>query len=221
MKKDDLTITLTDDGSTTLFSERFNSSYHSSHGAITESMHIFIEHGLRLMDKKEISILELGFGTGLNAILTYSETSSTDVRIKYTTMEAFPIDMDTVSRLNYGLDAQNLAIYHQMHDCDWNKEIDLSPTFRFLKINKDFETDLPGDKYDLVYHDAFGPGSHPEAWTNPFLSHLAASMKDDGILVTFCAQGRFKRELRSVGFKVESPAGPPGKREMTRAILKT
>ena len=213
----------TEDGSHTLQNEALNETYHSTHGAIQESKHIFIEAGLKEIakSKNEISILEFGFGTGLNAYLTLLENNFLKKKITYTTLEAFPVQMEIAAQLNYPqllLNKATDALFDLLHSCNWNKRIAINSDFSFLKINKKMEDFILTEKYDLIYFDAFSPQTQPELWTKEIFKKLCDTMNDEGILVTYSAKGEVKRNLKAAGFKVVGLPGPIGKREITRAI---
>ncbi|MCE9538244.1 MAG: tRNA (5-methylaminomethyl-2-thiouridine)(34)-methyltransferase MnmD [Bacteroidetes bacterium] len=224
------TIIKTADGSHSLFVEGLNEHYHSIHGAIQESKHVFIEAGLKPFisgptassseEKEHLSILEIGLGTGLNAILTYIETQRSDIHIHYTAIEAYPVSPDLIDQLNYVelLKVQNLqAVYSSIHACEWGRPFAISDQFTILKINNALQDTVLENNYHLIYFDAFGPGVQPEMWTQEIFAKLYAVVEPGGCLVTYCAKGEVKRTLKRVGFTVESLPGPPGKREMVRA----
>lgn len=225
------TIIKTADGSHSLFVEELNEHYHSIHGAIQESKHVFIDAGLKPFGsrsttsyaegKAPLAILEIGLGTGLNAILTYIETQQSDIKIHYTAIEAYPVSTDLIDRLNYVelLDAQNLQpVYTAIHACEWGMPVELSDQFTILKIKNTLQDTVLENSYHIIYFDAFGPGVQPEMWTEEIFAKLYAVFESGGCLVTYCAKGEVKRTLKRVGFTVESLPGPPGKREMVRAI---
>jgi tRNA U34 5-methylaminomethyl-2-thiouridine-forming methyltransferase MnmC len=221
------TIITTADGSHSIYVEELNEHYHSVHGAIQESKHVFINAGFKhiastLTDSTtQINILEIGLGTGLNAILTFSEAKKTDVIINYTAIEAYPIPIDLANELNYIelLNEQNnQSIFSAIHSCEWNKQNVLSDRFNFCKIKNTLQQFIFNDTYHLIYFDAFGPQVQPEMWTEDIFTKLYAATKQNGCLVTYCAKGEVKRTLKKVGFSVESLQGPPGKREMVRAV---
>lgn len=207
-------ILKTQDGSDTVFSKRFNATYHSLHGALNESKHVFIDKGLTpaLNKSESLSILEIGLGTCLNLYLTLME--STDKHIHYTGIESFPLSPDIYTQLNYSSDKN----FIRLHELPWNQKIEWRSGFNIEKINCDFSNFHSPQKYNLVYFDAFAPNTQNELWKPEVLNKLYLLMSENGILVTFCAKGEFKRNLKSCGFKIESLPGPPGKREMTRAI---
>lgn len=224
------TIIKTADGSHSLFVEELNEHYHSIHGAIQESKHVFIDAGLKPFISgstdwyaKEIAplaILEIGLGTGLNAMLTYIETQPSDINIHYTAIEAYPVSADLIGQLNYMelLNAQKLqAVYSKIHACEWGIPVALSNQFNIFKIKNTLQEAVLENSYHLIYFDAFAPGVQPEMWTEEIFAKLYAVVESGGCLVTYCAKGEVKRTLKRVGFTVESLPGPPGKREMVRA----
>ena len=213
-------IRVTGDGSKTIFLPELNETYHSSNGAVQESLHIFIQNGLDLVKKKgAIRILEVGLGTGLNALLSASWAEMNNQPIHYIGIEAKPLPPELCFQLDYpphiGQNAEK--IYDALIHCDWEIENQLSPHFsiqkREVKI-QDFVTEEPTD---LIYFDAFAPRVQAEMWDITILKKMFQSLNVGGALVTYCAQGQFKRDLKAVGFSLESLPGPIGKREMTRA----
>jgi len=212
----------TQDGSHSIFSEQFGVSYHSKYGAIQETQHVFIDAALRFkaLVQKDIAILDIGFGTGLNAYMTLLEATQRGLSIDYTGYEAFPISLAEAQLLNYPnlLSAADLsAQFLQLHEVAWNEVIPINPNFRFQKCLQSFETIDAQAAYDIIYFDAFAPNAQPELWEAPLLTQMYQALKQGGVLVTYCAKGVVKRTLKSVGFQIESLKGPPGKREMTRA----
>lgn len=213
----------TADGSHSLFSEQYGVSYHSKYGAIQETQHVFINAALRFkaVIQKEISILEIGFGTGLNAYMTLLEAAKRDLVIRYTTIEAYPISYQQATTLNYTAllnDEVFPAHFLQMHSADWATTLPITEQFQFLKQQIKFEAIDFDSQFDIIYFDAFAPNSQPELWEADVLSIMYKALKQDGVLVTYCAKGVVKRTLKAVGFQIEALKGPPGKREMTRAI---
>ncbi|MDP1744191.1 MAG: tRNA (5-methylaminomethyl-2-thiouridine)(34)-methyltransferase MnmD [Bacteroidota bacterium] len=224
------TIIKTADGSHSLFVEELNEHYHSIHGAIQESKHVFIDAGLKPFvscstdlyrgGKGPLTILEIGLGTGLNAMLTYIETQKLDINIHYTAIEAYPVSADLIDQLNYVelLNVQGLQpVYTTIHSCEWGRSVPLSNQFTLFKIKNTLQDTVLENNYHLIYFDAFGPGVQPEMWTEEIFAKLYAVVESGGCLVTYCAKGEVKRTLKRVGFTVESLPGPPGKREMVRA----
>lgn len=216
-----LEIKQTADGSNTIYLPELNENYHSFHGAIQEAHHVFINNGLnRFMSKSEISIFELGFGTGLNALLTNLWAETNHVKIQYTSIEAFPVPIDICQKMDYPshLDNSSLEVYSKLLNADWGQYVLLSNLFSIKKIKGVIQEWSYDQKFDLIYFDAFGPRAQPEMWELSIMEKMFNSLRRNGILVTYCAQGQFRRNLKSTGFKVESLPGPPGKREMTIAI---
>lgn len=213
----------TKDGSHSLFSEQFGVSYHSKYGAIQETQHVFINAALRFkaVIQKEISILDIGFGTGLNAYMTLLEAEKRDLAIQYTAIEAYPISLEQATTLNYPSllnKATTQADFLQMHSADWATALPITEQFQFIKQQIKFEAIDYDNQFDIIYFDAFAPNSQPELWETAVLGTMYKALKKDGVLVTYCAKGVVKRTLKAVGFQIEALKGPPGKREMTRAI---
>lgn len=213
---------ITQDGSHSIFAEQYGVSYHSKYGAITESLHVFIDAGLRFKAavKSELRILEVGFGTGLNAFLTWAEAEKRNLSVHYVGIEAYPLPLEVAETLNY---VGQITIPHgttgflKLHQCAWDRKVKLSSQFTLCKKHIRLEAFQPKPIFDLIYFDAFAPQAQPELWTERIMSLMYKALCPDGCLVTYCAKGDFKRTLKSVGFEVERLAGPPGKREMTRA----
>ena len=211
----------TKDGSHSILSKKFGVTYHSKHGAIQETQHVFIDYGLKSkMDtQKQISILEIGFGTGLNAFMTLLEIENLAIEVDYHTFEAYPISIETAKKLNYAaLLNTNPDLFLELHQVDNNHKIEITPNFYLTKYYKYFDEINFKNKFDIIYFDAYGPGQQPELWEKPLLSKMYDALKHDGLLTTYCAQGAFKRNLKAVGFTVKPKPGPPGKREMTTAF---
>ncbi|MFZ1748640.1 MAG: tRNA (5-methylaminomethyl-2-thiouridine)(34)-methyltransferase MnmD [Saprospiraceae bacterium] len=218
---DQKSIRLSSDGSHTLFSDTFGVTYHSFHGAITESTVVFIDAGLHYFAhraKKNISVFEMGFGTGLNALLAAIWADKENIEVAYHTVESNPISTELAEKLNYPQHLGHHELFKSLHSAHWDLEIELSPKFTFKKYHCRLE-DLPfAQKYDVIFYDAFSPGEQPSLWETEILKTMFDILLPGGILVTYCAKGQFKRTLRGLGFEVQSLAGPPGKREITRAI---
>lgn len=214
------TLVTTSDNSITLFSEEFGEHYHSSFGAKTESEHIFIEAGLKFKTQKNnnISILEMGFGTGLNALLSYKFSELNSIKIDYTSVEAYPINTEEIHSLKYpDLLQIDGDIFFRMHKAK-ALSINISDKFSFRLIKNKFESvDLEVDKFDLVYFDAFSPEVQPELWTQEVFAKVYKSMKTAAVLTTYSCKGLVKRNLKASGFEIEKLPGPPGKREFLRA----
>ena len=210
------------DGSHTLYLEELDEHYHSTFGAIQESEHVFIQAGLSICQRREVSILEVGFGTGLNCYLTLLRAQDSGQHIRYFAVEKFPLTQEVYNRLNYGTHQNTNAsdIFSTIHKAAWDQESEIVEHFYLFKISGDllqlnYEL-LPN--FDLIYFDAFSPEKQPELWEQIVFERLFAKMKNNSILVTYCAKGSVRRALQAVGFKVERIPGPPGKREMIRAI---
>lgn len=215
-------VILTEDGSHSLQLTDLDETYHSTHGAIQESNHVFIEAGFnhclaKNIEPQEINILEFGFGTGLNVLLTaLAETK--DVSIKYDSIEKHPISKEISSQLNYGEILNNDTLFKLIHSSAWGGKIQLTPSFYLSKFQLDFRDFTSNSKYHLIYFDAFAPSKQPKLWTKEVLSQCYDFLLPGGIFVTYSAKGQLKRDLISLGFEVESLPGPPGKFEITRAV---
>jgi tRNA U34 5-methylaminomethyl-2-thiouridine-forming methyltransferase MnmC len=208
------------DGSTTIHLKEWDECYHSKHGAIQEAKHVFIKNGLSLFENKAISILEIGFGTGLNAFITFLETTQKPQYIDYVGVEAYPVEPEEVLAMNYvaELEAdQYKGIFERMHECEWNRKTEISANFSLTKRKQFFDEIDDFETFDLIYFDAFGYRVQPELWSTEIFQKMYNSLKPNGVLVTYAARGVVKRSMISVGFTVEKLAGPPGKREMFRA----
>ncbi len=214
-------IRKTKDGSHTLFVPELNEHYHSSFGAVQESLHVFIHAGLHYFNKpkQRLSIFEAGFGTGLNALLTLQFMA--DKSIKYTSVEAYPVDDETILKLNYPelcdfADAGQ--IFSKLHQARWDVDTKITSEFVLKKIRADIRSMvLPKNEFDLIYYDAFAPNVQPELWTEEIFAKLFSAMSPGGILVTYSSKGLVKQNLRKSGFEVQRLTGPPGKRHILRA----
>jgi len=216
----DKEFVITEDGSHTIYLPEMDEHYHSTHGAIQESLHIYINRGLLQVTKKEISILEIGFGTGLNAYLTYAFAETKNLSINYFSIEKYPLHEADYMSLNYpkNIFPEYGEVFNQMHRSKWDSVIEISPRFSLRKVHADllsFEfNELP--QFDLVYYDAFAPGKQPEMWTDEIIKKVASTVKKDGILVTYCAKGSVRRAFSAAGFQMERIPGPIGKKEILR-----
>ncbi len=214
-------IKITSDGSKTIYLPEMDENYHSTHGALQEAMHVFIEHGLKpLLKKEEISIFEMGFGTGLNAALTFQESINAGSRIFYEGIEAYPVEAALMNALGYEkfLSHEGNSALKSMHSSVYNDVTSISEWFDFVQTVEKIQNYKPkSQRFDLIYFDAFGPRAQEDMWDKSVLEKMYLMLKKDGVLVTYCAKGSFKRDLKSLGFTVEALPGPPGKREMTRA----
>lgn len=209
------------DGSTTIQITDWDECYHSRFGAVQEAKHVFIKNGLSLFENKEISILEIGFGTGLNAFVTYLESQKWKLAINYVGVEGYPVSSEEVVSMNYvsELNAESeRKIFEKMHNCNWEEKIVLRDDFVLTKRNQFFADIEDIEIFDLIYFDAFGYNVQPELWSTAIFKKMYNSLKNNGVLVTYAARGVVKRSMIEVGFKVEKLAGPPGKREMFRAV---
>jgi tRNA U34 5-methylaminomethyl-2-thiouridine-forming methyltransferase MnmC len=208
------------DGSTTIHLPDWNESYHSKHGAIQEAYHVFIKNGLNTFNSQPVCLLEIGFGTGLNAFITYLEAMKSNQKIDYYGVEAYPISTEEISQMNYVTElnvTSEREVFKLIHDCEWEIKNEISPLFILTKRKQFFEQINDEDKFDLIYFDAFGYRVQPELWSTEIFRKMYRSLKSKGTLVTYAARGVVKRSLIEVGFKVEKLPGPPGKREMFRA----
>ncbi|WP_027138851.1 tRNA (5-methylaminomethyl-2-thiouridine)(34)-methyltransferase MnmD [Gaetbulibacter saemankumensis] len=221
-------VIVTADGSSTIHIPEWNEQYHSKHGAIQEAYHVFIKHGLSYIleiDSKKrlennICILEIGFGTGLNAFITLLESEKHNLNINYTGVEAFPVALEEVAQLNYvqQLKAEvKLTEFTKLHEVSWEKNQVVSNTFSIIKQQKKFADIRDVNIYNLIYFDAFGARVQPELWTEDMFKIMYDALKNNGVLVTYAAKGSVRRAMQAVGFLVEKLPGPPGKREMLRA----
>ncbi len=215
---------ITEDGSHSLFVPSLNETYHSRHGAIQESRHVFIKSGLeKLLERtNDLRLLEVGFGTGLNIWLTLKALLGKNAKAHCITLETFPLDKETYSSLNFADDSSyELKNYFtSIHQAHWNESVAITGNFSLEKIQTSFQDFSTDKKFNLVYYDAFGPPVQPELWEPPIFEKMATLMEQGGILVTYCAKGQVRRNMEAAGFSVERLKGPPGKREMLRATKK-
>ena len=212
-------IVITQDGSHSIYVQSLDEHYHSVHGAITESQHVFIEAGLKQFKNRHIRILEMGFGTGLNALLTLAETNESNISIYYTGIEKYPLESTIIESLNYEsiIDPTWKGMLKLIHDSPWQQEVLIKPEFILKKLQCDMHEMELADEFDLVYFDAFAPEKQPELWTEDLFRQIFLSMRSNSILTTYSSKGMIRRNLKAAGFRVEKIPGPPGKREMTRA----
>ena len=224
--KDDRFIQITKDGSHTIAVPALNVTYHSSFGALQESDHVFINAGLKYfihqhnITNKSIKILEIGFGTGLNALLTLQQIIELNQKIFYEALEPFPLSIETLVQLNYtDLLNKNLKReFYTLHNCEWNKIISIHELFSFKKIRTTLEQFETTETFDVIYFDAFDPNVQPELWTEDIFRKIAALLNKNGLLVTYSSKGSVRRAMQAAGFKIEKLKGPAGKREMVRAV---
>lgn len=216
-------IIKTGDGSTTIHLPEWNEQYHSRHGAIQEAEHVFIKSGLQKSLESgddSISILEIGFGTGLNALVTWKEAKEKNLTISYTAVEAYPVALEEVEKLNFAEELQLEGaqdFFRTIHHTPWETALTIHPKFHLQKQKKFFQEINDLEEYRLVYFDAFGARVQPELWTEEIFGIMFKALKPAGILVTYAAKGSVRRAMQAVGFIVERLPGPPGKREMLRA----
>ena len=213
-------VVTTGDGSHSVFLPEFNEHYHSHHGAVQESKHVFMKMGWEeaIKGKTEVELLEIGFGTGLNAWLVYEATLHSDApAVYYSSIEAFPVAPEMAAQLNYCSPAQRPE-FMKLHHAPWNAGITLSAKFVLEKIQTTLADFVPPRQYDLIFFDAFSPRTQPELWTQEVFAKLFGAMNPGGILVTYCSKGDVRRNMIAAGFSVEKVPGPPGKREMLRAV---
>ncbi|WP_419867903.1 tRNA (5-methylaminomethyl-2-thiouridine)(34)-methyltransferase MnmD [Chryseobacterium sp. CT-SW4] len=218
-------IKTTQDGSKTLYISELNENYHSHHGALQEAKHVFIKNGLNLINDCEINILELGFGTGLNVLVTINEYLKTDKNhvINYFSLEKYPINESEIDNLAYFELFSNpelKEIYQKIHQTEWEKSVEIIKGFHLQKIQCDFFElkDIVLPKINLVYYDCFGARVQPDLWEKPLFEMVADKMNVNGLLTTYSSKGSVRRILEELNFKVEKKQGPPGKREMINAI---
>ena len=213
-------IIQTSDGSSSVYLPEWDENYHSKHGAIQEAYHVFIKSGLDLFkDRSKLHILEMGFGTGLNCIITYLEAKKRNLTIDYLGLEGYPLETKMIFELNHleQLKAiQESDAYNTILTSDWNESVAVGPNFNLAKREIMFEDFQDDDFADLIYFDAFGARVQPELWTETIFKKMYDALKDKGIIVTYAAKGSVRRAMQAVGFKVERLPGPPGKREMLR-----
>lgn len=210
----------TTDGSHTLFVPELNEHYHSVNGAIQESSHVFLRAGFDQMQAGSFHILEFGFGTGLNALLTLLAAGSKGKQVYYTSIEKYPVKEEMAKALNYNtiLCPGQPDVFMSLHRAEWGEDCHITPFFKLHKIEGDYNTCTWPSGIDLVYYDAFAPDKQPEVWNQSLFDRIYLSMNPGGILVTYCAKGAVRRMLQTAGFTVERLPGPPGKREMLRGI---
>lgn len=223
----DRELVTTGDGSSSIFLPQFNEHYHSHHGAVQESKHVFMKMGWEkvIPGKSQVDILEIGFGTGLNAYLVLDEIvddAEDFPGVHYTALEAYPVDASMVSQLDYwkygsyANPENNRDAFLSLHEATWNEPDEVYPFFIIEKRQVHLQDFVPQREYDLVFFDAFAPRVQPEMWTKEIFDKMYSLMKPDGILVTYCSKGEVRRNMIASGFNVEKVPGPPGKREMLR-----
>ena len=210
-------ITITQDGSTTIHLPELNESYHSKHGAIQEAYHVFIKNGLSLLQEKSVSVLEIGFGTGLNAFITYLESLKNNFSIDYVGVEAYPILAEEVLQMNYVSELkadEHQTVFNTMHQVSWDESHEISEYFKLTKRKQKFEDISDENRFNLIYFDAFGFTVQPELWSEEIFQKMYEALKPNGILVTYACRTSIKRAMIASGFEVKKLPGAPGKREM-------
>ena len=214
-------IIITGDGSKTIQIQDWEEQYHSVHGAVNEAYHVFIDKGFYYNPNGAIRILEIGLGSGLNALITLMEAEKNKRQVDYTGIEAYPVTIEEIAELAY-VETLNAEAYRKpffkMHNCAWEIKTELTPNFLFQKQKKDFQEISETNLYDLIYFDAFGARVQPELWTELIFDKMYKALDKNGVLVTYAAKGSVRRAMQAVGFVVERLQGPPGKREMLRAL---
>ena len=211
-------IVITNDGSHSIFNPKINETYHSKHGAIVEAEYVFIKNGLLAENKKQFNILEIGFGTGLNALLTAQKAQQKKISINYHGIELYPVPKGSYSQLNFTeLIGEEKSKLLNLHECNWEKEHVINKFFKLTKNEIALENYTSKTKFDIIYFDAFSPEKQAELWTAEVFQNMYNLLNEDGFLVTYCAKGVVKRTMKAVGFEIVVLDGPPGKRQMTRA----
>jgi tRNA U34 5-methylaminomethyl-2-thiouridine-forming methyltransferase MnmC len=215
-------IIITQDGSSSIYIPELDETYHSKFGAIQEAKHVFIKNGLDLFaDGSEISILEIGFGTGLNALITMLEAENRNLKINYVGVEAYPITLDEILQLNYleqlEFPEKNVE-FEKMHATNWEEEIEINSNFTLTKRKQFFKDITDENAFDLIYFDAFGFTVQPELWNEAIFEIMFKSLKNKGILTTYACRTSIKKAMQHAGFQTLKLPGAPGKREMLRAL---
>lgn len=214
-------IITTQDGSVTIHLPEMKETYHSKFGAIQEAKHVFIKNGLDLFKGQPVSVLEAGFGTGLNAFITYLEAQTNNQSIHYTGIEAYPVTAEEAAQLNYvgqlNANAQ-LDIFERMHTAGWGQKVILDNNFTLLKRKERFQEMEDAELYNIIYFDAFGYHAQPELWSEEIFRRMYKALKPNGILVTYACRTVIKKAMQEAGFVTEKLPGPPGKREMLRGV---
>lgn len=213
-------IIKTADGSTTIYLPQWDEHYHSKHGAIQEAYHVFIRMGLDQMPDGKLSILEIGFGTGLNALITCLETRKRELDIEYSAVEAYPVSAQEIRSLNYTSsfpEQDAKPVFELLHQTPWGERSPITGSFHLHKRQQFFSEINETQCHDLIFFDAFGPRVQPDLWTVEMFEIMYRALRNGGILVTYSAKGSVRRAMEAVGFIVERLPGPPGKREMLRA----
>jgi tRNA U34 5-methylaminomethyl-2-thiouridine-forming methyltransferase MnmC len=212
-------LRITDDGSATLYSPEFDQYYHSVRGATSETQRVYIELGLwaKMEEKSEINILEIGFGTGLNALMTALEAQKNGLKVHFTSLEPYPISQEDAQLLNYESELKT-KLLAEIHQANWEEMVEINPNFFLQKIKTRLQDFSSNTLFDVIYFDAFAPSSQPELWTEEIFSKIASMTQKEGFLTTYCSKTIIRKALQSAGFKVEKHVGMWGKREVVRAV---
>jgi tRNA U34 5-methylaminomethyl-2-thiouridine-forming methyltransferase MnmC len=212
-------LVLTSDGSHTIYVPELNEHYHSIHGAVQESEFIFIKNGFDFCEANPLNIFEVGFGTGLNALLTAVKSEKGSIKVNYTTIEKYPLSELIYDSLNHPDFAgkEGKELFYRLHRSHWNTSVNICSNFNLKKIEGDLINYSFTEYYDLIYFDAFGPDKQPGLWRREIFEKIAAHMNRNGVFVTYSAKGEVRRNLRACGLDVMLLPGPPGKRQITRA----
>ncbi len=213
-------IVETEDGSSSIFSEEINEHYHSIHGARNESQHVFIDYGIaQLKDNKLLRVLEVGYGTGLNALLTAIYALENKIKVEYSAVEAFPLSKEISRSLAFAKENSEKNLYFDIVEAEWNKLVSIHDSFKINKIDKRIQDcNFEKDFFDIVYFDAFSPEAQPEMWTKEIFSKITNSMKTNSLLTTYSVKGEVKRNLKACGMQIKKCPGPKGKREILNAF---
>ena len=219
----DAKVVKTNDGSHTIYLPKLNEHYHSIHGSRLESEHVYIKMGIDafLSDNnnvKQIRVLEVGFGTGLNALLTYNYAIRNKIKINYITLEPHVLDFELIEKLKFNFINDEKNNFQNLHKLEWNKDFEINEYFTIKKVNQKLEDfEVRNCKFDVIYFDAFAPNKQKNIWSSGnFLKLKTVLNNEAGIITTYCAQGEFMRTAKKVGFQVVEKEGPPGKRIMTQ-----
>jgi len=214
----DVEIIQTKDGSHTLYSKQFDEIYHSRNGALAESQHIFIHNGLEACHSSVINVFELGFGTGLNALLSWEYAESKNIRINYHSVELYPVSEELIGQINYPELIGHKEKFQQLHAANWNDTVTLSENFTLHKINGSvLDMQFPVSTINVIFFDAFSPEKQSELWTVDVFSKMHDILAPNGILVTYCSKSYVRRNMQQAGFEIQKLQGPHGKRDMVRA----
>jgi tRNA U34 5-methylaminomethyl-2-thiouridine-forming methyltransferase MnmC len=213
-------LIVTSDGSHTIYVPELNEHYHSVHGAAQEAALVYVKNGLEFCETDPVSIFEAGFGTGLNTLLTATSCIKNNRTLHYTSIEKYPLPLSVISTLNHSAFAgeDGKSLFDKMHKSEWEISEKITDRFYLKKIKGDLTDCKIEGEFDIIYFDAFGPDKQPDMWTTVIFKKISDATVKGGIFVTYSAKGDVKRLLKANGFRVTMLPGPPGKREMIRAI---